>query len=72
MEGDTGVVDTIAQARCIDRFSSGRDPRAVHVLDVDRNACWTPVAVKGAWARRSQEDVGAGVRAGAGRRAQAA
>jgi hypothetical protein len=48
MEGDTGVVDTIAQGALHRAFLVRQGPWAVHVLDVDRNACWTPVAVKGA------------------------
>jgi hypothetical protein len=48
LEGDTGVIDTIAQGALHRLFRVGRGPWAVHVLDIDRNACWTPVAVKGA------------------------
>lgn len=46
--GDTGVVDTIARGALHRSFLVRQGPWAVHVLDVDRGACWTPVAVKGA------------------------
>jgi len=48
VEGDTGVVDTIAHGALHRSFLVRQGPWAVHVLDVDRNACWTLVAVKGA------------------------
>ena len=48
VEGDTGVVDTIAQGALHRSFLVRQGPWAVHVLDIDRSACWTPVAVKGA------------------------
>ena len=46
--GDTGVVDTIARGALHRSFLVRQGPWAVHVLDVDRDACWAPVAVKGA------------------------
>ena len=46
--GDTGVTDTIAQGALHRSFLVRQGPWAVHVLDVDRAACWQPVAVKGA------------------------
>lgn len=48
IEGDTGVVDTIAPGALHRSFLVRQGPWAVHVLDVDREACWAPVAVKGA------------------------
>ena len=48
LEGDSGVVDTIARGALHRSFLVRQGPWAVHVLDVDREACWTPVAVKGA------------------------
>jgi hypothetical protein len=48
VDGDTGVVDTIAQGALHRSFLVRQGPWAVHVLDIDRGACWTPVAVKGA------------------------
>ena len=46
--GDTGVTDTIALGALHRSFLVRQGPWAVHVLDVDRGACWQPVAVKGA------------------------
>ena len=46
--GDTGSVDTIARGVLHRRFLAAEGPWAVNVLDVDRAACWTPVASKGA------------------------
>jgi hypothetical protein len=46
--GDTGVTDTIAVGALHRSFLVRQGPWAVHVLDIDRAACWTPVAVKGA------------------------
>ena len=48
LDGDTGVVDTVAFGALHRSFLVRQGPWAVHVLDIDRNACWTPVAVKGA------------------------
>jgi len=48
LEGDTGVVDTIAFGALHRAFLVRQGPWAVHVLDIDRDACWSPVAVKGA------------------------
>jgi len=48
VEGDEGVVDTIAQGALHRSFLVRQGPWAVHVLDIDRDACWTPLAVKGA------------------------
>ncbi len=42
------MVDTIAPGALHRAFLVRQGPWAVHVLDVDRDACWTPVAVKGA------------------------
>lgn len=46
--GDTGTTDTIAHGALHRSFLVRQGPWAVHVLDVDRAACWQPVAVKGA------------------------
>lgn len=46
--GDTGVVDTIGPGALHRFFLVRQGPWAVHVLDVDREACWSAVAVKGA------------------------
>ena len=46
--GDTGITDTIAHGALHRSFLVRQGPWAVHVLDVDRAACWQPVAVKGA------------------------
>lgn len=46
--GDTGVVDTIARGALHRSFLVRQGPWAVHVLDIDRRACWTPAAAKGA------------------------
>jgi hypothetical protein len=46
--GDTGTTDTIAAGALHRSFLVRQGPWAVHVLDIDRAACWTPVAVKGA------------------------
>lgn len=46
--GDTGVTDTIARGALHRSFLVRQGPWAVHVLDIDRSACWKPVAVKGA------------------------
>jgi hypothetical protein len=48
LEGDTGVADTIAKGALHRSFLVRQGPWVVHVLDIDREACWTPVAVKGA------------------------
>lgn len=46
--GDAGVTDTIADGALHRAFLVRQGPWAVHVLDIDRAACWQPVAVKGA------------------------
>jgi hypothetical protein len=46
--GDTSVTDTIAFGALHRAFLVRQGPWAVHVLDIDRDACWSPVAVKGA------------------------
>ena len=46
--GDTGVTDTIADGALHRSFLVRQGPWAVHVLDIDRAACWSAVAVKGA------------------------
>src|SRR5688572_20064751 len=46
--GDTGDVTTIAYGSLHRAYLVRQGPWAVHVLDIDRSACWTPVAVKGA------------------------
>jgi hypothetical protein len=48
IEGDTGITDTIARGALHRAFLVRQGPWAVHVLDVDRAACWSAVAVKGA------------------------
>ena len=48
LAGDTGIVDTIATGVLHRFFLVRQGPWAVHVLDIDRNACWSAVAVKGA------------------------
>ena len=48
IEGDTGTTDTIAPGALHRSFLVRRGPWAIHVLDIDRAACWSPVAVKGA------------------------
>ena len=47
IEGDTGTTDTIASGALHRSFLVRQGPWAVHVLDIDRAACWSPVAVKG-------------------------
>ena len=46
--GDSGITDTIARGALHRTFVATQGPWAVHVLDIDGSACWTPVAVKGA------------------------
>ena len=46
--GDTGITDTIASGALHRSYLVRQGPWAVHVLDIDRGACWQPVAVKGA------------------------
>jgi hypothetical protein len=48
IEGDTGITDTIARGALHRAFLVRQGPWAVHVLDIDRAACWSAVAVKGA------------------------
>lgn len=48
LAGDTGTVDTIASGALHRSFVVRQHPWAVHVLDIDRSACWRPVATKGA------------------------
>lgn len=45
---DSSGVDTIARGVLYRAFVVRRGPWAIHILDVDRAQCWTPVAVKGA------------------------
>lgn len=45
--GDSGITDTIARG-ALHRSFVATGPLAVHVLDIDREACWSAVAVKGA------------------------
>lgn len=68
VEGDAGAVDTIAQGALHRSFLVRQGPWAVHVLDIDRDACWTPVAVKAApgAAGRTRTSVLASVLAGSG------
>ena len=47
-EGDTGVTDTIAAGALHRSFLVRQGPWSIHVLDIDRAACWSPIAVKGA------------------------
>ena len=47
LRGDTGTTDTIANGVLHRSFLVRQEPWAVHVLDVDRGACWSVVAVKG-------------------------
>jgi hypothetical protein len=47
LDGEFGLVDTVATGVLHRSFLVRQGPWAVHVLDVDRNACWTPVAAKG-------------------------
>jgi hypothetical protein len=46
--GDSGITDTIAPGALHRSFVVTQGPWAVHVLDIDREACWAPLAVKGA------------------------
>ena len=46
--GDSGITDTIARGALHRTFVATQGPWVVHVLDIDRGACWQPVAVKGA------------------------
>src|SRR5262245_17609753 len=48
IEGDTGNTDTIAPGALHRSFLVRQGPWAIHVLDIDRAACWSPIAVKGA------------------------
>lgn len=48
IQDDTGTTDTIAAGALHRSFLVRQGPWAIHVLDIDRSACWTPVAVKGA------------------------
>lgn len=47
LSADSTSVDTVARGVLHRTFIVRRLPLAVHVLDVDRAACWYPVAVKG-------------------------
>ena len=69
---DTGVVDTIAQGALHRSFVVSQGPWVIHVLDIDRNACWTPVAVKGAPGAAGRTRTSALVAAVAGRGATVA
>ena len=46
-EGDTGTTDTIGAGALHRAFLVRQGPWAIHVLDIDRAACWAPIAVKG-------------------------
>lgn len=46
LTADSTAVDTIAPGAVAYRFIIARGPWAIYVLDVDRAACWTPVAFK--------------------------
>lgn len=46
--GDSGITDTIARGALHRSFTATQGPWAVHVLDIDREACWSASAVKGA------------------------
>lgn len=46
--GDSGVTDTLARGALHRSYLVRQGPWAVHVLDIDRGACWGLVAVKGA------------------------
>ena len=48
IQGDTGTTDTIAPGALHRSFLVRQGPWAIHVLDIDRAACWSPIAVKGA------------------------
>ena len=48
IDAETGTTDTIADGALHRSFLVRQGPWAVHVLDIDRAACWSPVAVKGA------------------------
>ena len=43
---DTEAVDTIAAGALHRRYVINRGPWVIHVLDVDRASCWSPVAIK--------------------------
>jgi Phosphodiester glycosidase len=43
---DTEAVDTIATGALHWRYVIDRGPWVIHVLDVDRASCWSPVAIK--------------------------
>lgn len=46
LAADQTTVDTIARGVLHRAFLVRQGPWAIHVLDVDRRACWTPIAVK--------------------------
>ena len=48
IQGDTGTTDTIAAGALHRAFLVRQGPWAVHILDIDRAACWSPIASKGA------------------------
>lgn len=48
VEGDSGITDTLAPGVLHRSFTVAEGPWAIHVLDIDRAACWAPVAAKGA------------------------
>ncbi len=47
LRADTATVDTLARGVLHRAFVVDSAPWTIHVLDVDRAACWQPVAVKG-------------------------
>lgn len=47
LDGSAGSVDTVAPGVLHRAFLVRHGPWAVHVLDVDRDRCWTVVALKG-------------------------
>lgn len=47
IDGDTGTAEPVARGVVHRSFVVRKGPWAIHVLDVDRAACWRAVAVKG-------------------------
>jgi hypothetical protein len=48
LAADEQHIDTVAQGVLHRSYVVRRAPWAIHVLDIDRGACWRPVALKGA------------------------
>jgi hypothetical protein len=48
LDGTSGTTDTIDTGALHHSFVVRQGPWAVHVLDIDRAACWVPAATKGA------------------------